>query len=427
MGIVSSTESRAQHHVIYMPPETGMAHRSYISPDGQEVLLVEMDDRNWLPCRLVPFDGRSSGKPVGPVPARCFGAAWFPDGKWMFFSANTGSGFHIWRQRFPNGKPEQVTFGTTEEAGISFAPDGKSFFTSIGASQSTVWIHDFKGNRQITSEGFAVLPSLSSDGKKLYYLVGRPGAQPGEPPMGTLWATDLESGQRQRLLPDFQLRHYSISADGQRVVFTTGDEHGRSVWLAKLDGRSEPRRLAAKEGSTVFFGAPGEILFAEGSGDHSIYRVKEDGSGLQKVITTPALGMTAVSPDAQWLAIPGGTDQSLTTVMLYPVAGGPARTLCSNCYVVGSTEAGLSPLASWSSDGKFFYIQIDRSMYAIPLRSGQMLPPIPVSGFQSKEQVLALPGARRILEEQVFPGPNPSIYAFTKAATQRNIYRIPLP
>jgi Tol biopolymer transport system component len=125
------------------------------------------------------------------MPARCFSAAWFPNGTWMYFSANTGSGFHIWRQRFPDGKPEQVTFGTTEEAGISFAPDGKSFFTSIGASQSTVWIHDFKGNRQITSEGFAVLPSLSSDGKKLYYLVGRPGAQPGEPPLGTIFSSAI--------------------------------------------------------------------------------------------------------------------------------------------------------------------------------------------------------------------------------------------
>jgi Tol biopolymer transport system component len=30
MAIVSSTESRAQHRVIYMPPESGMAHRSYL-------------------------------------------------------------------------------------------------------------------------------------------------------------------------------------------------------------------------------------------------------------------------------------------------------------------------------------------------------------------------------------------------------------
>ena len=31
----------------------GMAHRSYVSPDGKWVLLVEIDLTGWLPCRLV--------------------------------------------------------------------------------------------------------------------------------------------------------------------------------------------------------------------------------------------------------------------------------------------------------------------------------------------------------------------------------------
>jgi len=129
MSIVSSTESRAQHRIVYMPPETGMAHRSYLSPDRKQVLLVEMDRGSWLPCRLTPFDGRSPGKPVGPATAQCTDAAWSPDGKWMYFSTDTGNGFHIWRQRFPDGAPEQITSGVTQEEGIEFAPDGRSFVT----------------------------------------------------------------------------------------------------------------------------------------------------------------------------------------------------------------------------------------------------------------------------------------------------------
>ena len=60
-------------------------------------------------------------------------------------------------------------------------------------------------------------------------------------------------------------------------------------------------------------------------------------------------------------------------------------------------------------------------------KPGEMLPSVPPSGFPSKEAVAALPGARLVSEESVFPGPNPSIYAFTKIATQRNIYRVPVP
>ena len=77
------------------------------------------------------------------------------------FPANSGNGYHTWRQSFPEGKPEQVTSGATEEQGLSFAPDGKSFVTSIGESQSSLWIHDSKGDHQIASEGYAYLPSFS--------------------------------------------------------------------------------------------------------------------------------------------------------------------------------------------------------------------------------------------------------------------------
>src|SRR4051794_12158109 len=54
MAIVTSTEHRGQHRNVYMPAETGMAHRSYLSPDRKHVVLVEMDRGSWLPCRLMP-------------------------------------------------------------------------------------------------------------------------------------------------------------------------------------------------------------------------------------------------------------------------------------------------------------------------------------------------------------------------------------
>src|SRR5262249_57895643 len=131
-----------------------------------------------------------------------------PNGKWMYVTAQTASGVHIWRQRFPDGAPEQVTFGAVTEEGMQFAADGRSFVTSIGTSQSTLWIHDARGDRQITSEDFSFMPSISPDGKKLYYLVRVRGPRSWN--QGALWVADLETGQRQRLFPDRQLLHYSL-------------------------------------------------------------------------------------------------------------------------------------------------------------------------------------------------------------------------
>jgi Tol biopolymer transport system component len=120
-----------------------MAHRSYLSPDGKQVLAIEMGNHegrggySWLPCRLMPFDGSSTGKPVGPMPAQCTDAAWSPDGKWIYFSTNTGNGYHIWRQRFPDGKPEQVTSASPKKKESTLSR-WTPFVTSDRARQSTV-------------------------------------------------------------------------------------------------------------------------------------------------------------------------------------------------------------------------------------------------------------------------------------------------
>ena len=111
---------------------------------------------------------------------------------------------------------------------------------------------------------------------------------------------------------------------------------------------------------------------------------------------------------------------------MYPAGGGPPTLICGGCSPPQGPDVVPARL-SWTPDGRFVYLKFADSTYAIPLQPGQMLPPIPASGFRSKEAVAALPGARLVSEESVWPGPNPSVYAFTKMATQRNIYRVPVP
>jgi dipeptidyl aminopeptidase/acylaminoacyl peptidase len=424
MSIVSSMENRTEPRNVYVPPSpAGMAHRSSLSPDGRWVLVVEMDVYSWLPCRLVPFDSSSTGKTVGPVPSQCTDAAWSPDGKWMYFTAMTGNGVHIWRQRFPEGTPEQVTFGASTEEGIHFAPDGRSFVTSIGTSQSTVWVHDSRGDRQITSEGFSFMPSISPDGKKLYYVVRSNGLRSWN--QGALWVVDLDTLQRQPLLPGFEILYYSISSDGRRVVFVPVDEKGRSpVWLSVLDGSEKPRQLTTLDAGIAFFGAPGEVVFGSiGPTEFYTYRIKEDGSALKKVVTKPLMPL-GVSPDGQWIAVQDPT--AFGALIVYPADGGSPTRLCDSCAPPWGVDT-IPFYAGWTADGKHLYWNFTNATYAIPVQPGRMLPMIPEKGLQSREAVTALRGARLISEqERTFPGPNPSAYAFMKVATQRNIYRIPV-
>ena len=133
------------------------------------------------------------------------------------------------------------------------------------------------------------------------------------------------------------------------------------------------------------------MLFA-GQNEFYVYRVKGDGSELQKVITTPLLPL-AVSPDGQWSTDP----TAWGALFLIRLAGVPAATLR---FV--RTAWGPEPPAfyfGWAPNSEFAYWTFTNATYTIQLRWGQLLPGIPAGGIQSKDGVGALPGARLISEQ----------------------------
>jgi serine/threonine protein kinase len=427
MGIVTALESRAEQRDIYFPAhERAMAHYSYASPDRQSVLVVEMDRTGTFnqPCRLIPFDGTSAGRrDVGPQGA-CTSAAWSPDGKWMYVGARVGSSSHLWRQKFPDGTPEQITFGPTEEEGLAIAPDGRSLVTSVGTRLSAIWIHDATGERAISSEGYAFAPRLSLDGTRAFYLLMRDATESS----AELRSMDLVSGKTDSVLPGVLVKShrslfgshtdYDISRDEKEVAFTTTESDGESrIWLASLDRRTPPRQIA-RGGDQVSFGADGDLVFRSlEENTNMLVRIKKDGSGRERITTAPVLHKFAVSPDGEWVIVfsPGAGGDAAAETVAIPVHGGAPRRICSdNCPGV------------WSADGRFFYLTIGGQTLALPVPYGKSLPEVPVSGIRSVDSGVELPGARVIEHGPLSPGPDPSTYVFAKTDLQRNLFRIRL-
>ena len=435
MKIVAAEESRAGARDLYVPmPSGAMAHRSFPSPDGRWVLVAEMDDRaDWTPCRLVPMSGSSTGRHVGPPGAACWFAAWSPDGTWMYLSSNVGGAFHVWRQRFSESatlvEPEQITSGPTGEEGLAMSPDGRSFITAVGLKQSAVWVHDARGDRQISLEGYAYLPKFTPDGKKLLYAV----LHSASPDQSELWVADVDSGRSEPLLPGFPIvvrivvrtGTYDISADGRRLVAEALDREGKHrLWLAPVDRRSPPRQIPNVEGDGPLFGAGNEIFFRAREGSYGyVYRVREDGTGLRKAIEHPVIENQGISPDGQWLVVYARPSEEQTGVTLaFPLGGGPPVRIY-----------GPSITLKWSTDRNLLFLSVGTpfgkagNTYVVPLAPGRALPEIPAGGFQSEAEIAALPGVRVIDTRDVAPGPTPGVYAFSRETVQRNLYRIPTP
>ena len=376
-------------------------------------------DYVWIPCRVVPVDGSSPGHQVGPPSAGCTFGAWSPDGKWMYVTSDAGGVHHIWRQRFPDGQPEQITFGPTAEEGIAMAPDGRSLVTAVALQNVTIWLHDASGERQISSlEGTAVTPRFTLDGERLCYMIAKESPTPFVPQPAEVWVADLKSGRSESLAPGLLALSYDISPDSQEVVMEVADGEGKPrLWLMPFDRRSPPRQIPNVEGRQPKFGPDGDIFFRTAG---TVYRVHSDGTAMRKALEQQIHLLKAVSRDGRWLVgsspLPGNESSVLQA---FPLAGGPAVQIGSVTLEWNWSPVGDSLSISAGPVGA------NRS-YMIPLTPGEALPRVSAGGFRSEEEVAELPGARKIDVLTAVPGSSPDVYAFYRGTTQRNLFRIPL-
>ena len=421
MGVVAADPDRGNSRTVYLPPGSrAMAHHSWLSPDGQWVALVNMNELGDLaPCTVVRFDGSAAPVTVGP-PGSCLAAAWSPDGQWLYLSAMASGyhswrqhldDFHIWRQRWPGGQPQQLTFGPTSQQGIAAAPDGKSIITSVGSGVQSVWLHERESGHQLTAEGSTSMPMFSADGKRLYFLRSE-----RQEEARSLWARDLASGEMHQILPGLAMESYSVSRDGSRIAYVTGDPGGSvGLWIAASDRRSAPLRISSSDDSPNFLPDGSLIVRAREGGLNYIDRINPDGSARRRLAAQPIIDLIAVSPDGKWVvaAVPSANVELTAAVTAFVVDGSASVPLCS----------GYCTLA-WDTTGKHIYLNYPDTFgagtYVIPVREDVILPG----------------GARRVdalnrksltlLPWDVATGRDTDEYAYVVQTIRSNLFRIPL-
>jgi DNA-binding winged helix-turn-helix (wHTH) protein/Tol biopolymer transport system component len=429
MGLVSGVVGDAAVSEVYLPEhERGMAHFGIPSPDRKSALVIEMGPNGaWARCRVVPMDGRASGRQVGPSGA-CTGAAWSSDGSMMYFTAVVDQTSHIWRQRYPNGEAEQVTFGPAEEDGLAISPGNQSIVTSAGMKESGIWLHDQSGDRLIANKGTVSRVSFSRDGRQLYFLLRRAAVKGVE-----LWTADL-GGHSRPLVSDRSITGFDVSSDGTRVVFAVqAHERMSELWLAPADGSSPPRMLTASGEDSPFFGPDGDVIFRATEGrSNYLFRMAADGSDRRKVSTSPVIDVKRLSPDRRWaIAMIPVDGVPSTVVAAIPVDGGALQRICiAQC------------MADWSPDGSRFYVEpflqsgLPAAAIAMRVPSGQPLPELPKDGIASVNDGLTVPGSHAVDMTRVdltrdgtgvAPGPEPDSFVYARTIVHRNLFEIRIP
>jgi eukaryotic-like serine/threonine-protein kinase len=301
------------------------------------------------------------------------------------------------------------------------ASDGRYFVTAVALQSTSLWVHDDKGERQISLEGNGYSAKFTRDGKKLCYLIVKeaPNEFAWYRNAGELRIADLESGRSEPMARGLSMLDYDISADSRQVVMWTVDREGKPrLWVAPFDRISPPAQIPNAEGVQPRFGPGGDVFFRHLEGMSTfVYRIHPDGTGLRKAIEQPVFLLGGVSPDGRWIgawAPLRGTGSPANQA--FPLNGRPPIQI-----------GGNFTFLSWPLDGRSsFVIMWTAGTYSVPLPPSEVLLRIPAGGFHSEKEVARLPGARRI-DEDLVPGPSADVYAFYRGTVQRNLYRIPIP
>jgi DNA-binding winged helix-turn-helix (wHTH) protein/Tol biopolymer transport system component len=428
LGVVTATSTRENLRELYYPPnERAMAHYSFASPDRRSAIVVEMNAAGALDsCRLISVTSSYPARPIGPDGA-CTSAGWSTDGKWMYFSAIVNGQSHLWRQHFPLGNAQQLTFGPTEEKGIAMELNGHSLITALGVHESTIWLHGPRGERSLSSEGQIVdnlsQPRFRADGQVLYYLLRHQSGPPGP----ELWRTDVLSGISETVFPGVSMLSFDISPDDKKVLYSTAaPQHGSQLWIASLD-KSTPAQPVPHSDGEMFahFGPLGKILFARSEGNMNfLERMNLDGTACSKVVPYPISFIEGYSPHRRWvmavIPFPDGTNAPASVAI--PVGGGAPRRICQGyCR------------STWSSNGKFFFVSIEgasritpgRSL-AFPIDDAEDLPALPPEGLKPGAKAEDLPDAHSVDRAYFIAAQDPAHYAYVKNTVHGNLYRASL-
>lgn len=318
------------------------------SPDGKSIAfdvndwassvlaMVQIDNRE---VRLVKTQDFQGSEPI-----------FSPDGRYLYFVANTGISIQRIAIESVDGKAEKVFDSSgTRIRQISMDASGRRLIYSSIITASNIWASSLQTTEQapvpLTRNSYTrtVIPTFSPSGGKIAYQSFTTGG------MSYLWTMNSD-GTDQKQMSSRSGFYPNWTSDGTGIFFISSDRDiggATSLWHVTSDAGVEKKVLdfdeevynarTSKDGKTVFFAS-------KRSGTVNIWAMPtEGGSTRQLTFDNELAGFPAVSPDGKLigLQLKRGED---THVAILPVDGGAVTQL--------TFDKGQSWLNDFSPDSK---------------------------------------------------------------------------
>lgn len=182
----------------------------------------------------------------------------------------------------------------TDASSVSFAPDGKIYFTSTLSGKDEIWSMnaDGSGQRQLTNDGTdKSVPRVSPDNKSVYFASNRSGA-------AQVWRMNTDGSNQTQITQQDGGFPLSVSSDGQWVYYHHGIN--RTLWRVSVNGGGEQMVFNKSKGAYSVSPDGSQVAFAERAGEERILTIVSLADG-QTVKTFHLADRTARLLNIAWL------------------------------------------------------------------------------------------------------------------------------
>ncbi|MGP8247816.1 MAG: S41 family peptidase [Bryobacteraceae bacterium] len=273
---------------------------------------------------------------------------WSRDGRWIYFSNPTndvGRKNDIYRVSAEGGTPMPVSADRfTNEFQAAPAPDGTTLAFAargVGDSQwwrnghshldeSEIWLRK-EGSpatyeRLVDLNGRNAWPMWMPDGKQLYFMSDRGGAQ-------NIWEIAIGAAAKPRQITKFtsgRVLWPSISYDGKLIVFErdfkvwqldtrNGETYALPIKLVGLPASPDPRHLTLTQFNDLQLSQDGRKIAVIGHGEIFVASAHDGGASLRVTHTPAAETQVAWAPDSMSVAYLSPRD-AVNHIFLYDFA-----------------------------------------------------------------------------------------------------------
>jgi Tol biopolymer transport system component/predicted Ser/Thr protein kinase len=255
-----------------------------------------------------------------------------------------------------DGAARRLTAGTIHHAQPSVA--GNTLVFTAASDRYEIWSIGLDANqgrtvgepRQLTNMGYAAMPEVSADGRKLVYLAARSREM-------RLYVRNLDDGKETLLAGPAEIHKAVFSADGAKVAYRERRENKWLTYSIPAAG-GVPERICDDCGQLLHWSRDGAQLLHTFQNPTTI-RALDTRTGAKDVIVRHKqnnLWQGQLSPDGRWIAFLAAKPDQNKCVFVAPFR----REAAESEWIPITDFVGENDKPRWSPDGNLLYFTSDR-------------------------------------------------------------------